>query len=157
MLHKIVDSINHSSDSSPVNLALDVGIEFLIRDGLGIEPANGMDDLPKLILVIAVFQLIVDVLQISNIQLSLSLHIQEGEVGPSSFLGEWAALHNRKSYNSGCEFLEESFEVQGISSGMIVDLLDEPIDELVFGVKSKCGGGEKNISNIRPSLPWVSI
>lgn len=51
-----------------------------------------MDDLPELILVIAVFQLIVNVLQISDIQLSLALHVQEGEVCPSSFLSKWTAL-----------------------------------------------------------------
>lgn len=38
-----------------------------------------------------------------------------------------------------------------------MDLLDEPIDELVFGVKSEGGGSEEDISDIGPSLPGVSI
>ena len=38
-----------------------------------------------------------------------------------------------------------------------MDLLDESKDELVFGVESEGGGGEENISDIRPSLPGVSV
>lgn len=51
-----------------------------------------MDDLPELILVIAVFELVVDVLQVGDIQLALALDVQQGEVRLSSLLSEWTAL-----------------------------------------------------------------
>jgi hypothetical protein len=70
-----------------------------------------VDDLPELILIIAVFELVVDVLQVGDIQLSLALDVQQGEVRLSSFLSEWTALSKLRSYDSDCEFLEESFEV----------------------------------------------
>lgn len=85
-----------SKQFSPLNLTLDVGVELLIRDGLSIESSNGMDDLPKLILIVAVFELIVNILEVGDVQLPLSLHVQQSEVGLSSLLTEWISLSHNK-------------------------------------------------------------
>ena len=87
---------SRSQQSSPLNFALDVTVELLIRDGFGIESANGMDDLPKLILIVAVFELVVNILEVGDVQLSLSLHVQKSEIGLSSLLAEWVSLNHSK-------------------------------------------------------------
>lgn len=38
-----------------------------------------------------------------------------------------------------------------------MDLLDEPEDELVLGVESEGGGGEEDVPDIGPPLPWVGV
>jgi hypothetical protein len=44
-----------SQESSFLNFTLDVSVELLPRNGLSVETSNGMDDLPELVLVVAVF------------------------------------------------------------------------------------------------------
>lgn len=55
-----------------------------------------MDDLPKLILIVAVFELFVNILKVGDVQLSLSLDIQKSEIGLSSLLTEWISLSHQK-------------------------------------------------------------
>ena len=104
-------NVNRSQESSPFNFALDVGIELLPCNGLGIESSNCVDDLPELVLVVAVFQLLVNILQIVNVQFTFSFNVQKGEVCLSSFIIEWASLNYSKSYDSCGKFPEESFKV----------------------------------------------
>lgn len=85
-----------SQKSSPLNFSLDVGIELFPGDGLGIVAANCVNDLPELVFIVAVFQLFVDVFKVSDVELAFSLNVQQGEVGLSSLLAEWAALNQIK-------------------------------------------------------------
>ncbi len=86
-------NVDWSQESSPLNFALDVGIELLPCDGFGIEPSNCVDDLPELVLVVAVFQLLVNILQIVNVQFTFCLNVQQGEVCLSSLIIEGASLN----------------------------------------------------------------
>ena len=45
-----------------------------------------MDDLPELVLTVAVFQLIVNILEVGDVELSFALDVEEGEVGFPSLL-----------------------------------------------------------------------
>lgn len=85
-----------SQQSSPFHLTLDVGIELLIRDGFSIESSNCMNDLPKLILIVAVFELLVYILEVTDVQFPLSLHVQKSKVCLSSLLTEWISLSHNK-------------------------------------------------------------
>ena len=51
-----------------------------------------MNDLPELIFVVAVSQLIVNQFQVSNVELSFRLSVQKGEVGSPSLFVEWVSL-----------------------------------------------------------------
>jgi uncharacterized membrane protein len=78
--------------SSLVDLPLDELVELLPADRLAAKPTNRVDDLHQLLIRIAVFQLLVDVAQVVQMKLALALHVQQGEVGASAFLREWATL-----------------------------------------------------------------
>ena len=62
-----------------------------------------------------------------------------------------------KKYDAGGELLQEGLEVEGLAVGGVVDLLDEPEDELVFGIESEGAGSEKDISCISSSLAGIGI
>lgn len=61
------------------------------------------------------------------------------------------------TYDSGGQLLKEAFEVQGVTSSVIVDFLDQSEDELVLGVKAEGRGSQEDISHICSPLAWVSI
>lgn len=116
-----------------------------------------MNDLPELVLIVAVFQLVVDVFKVGNVQLAFALNVEQGEVGSSSLFREGATLNRKQKYNSGGEFLKESFEVEGVASSLIMDLMEKSEDELVFGIETKSGSGEEDIPDISSPLARVSI
>ena len=45
-----------------------------------------MNDLPELVLSVAVFELFVNILEVGDVELSLALDVEEGEVGFPSLL-----------------------------------------------------------------------
>ncbi len=51
-----------------------------------------MDYLDKLVITVAVLELLADVSQVVQIEFSLSLHVQQGEVRSASFLVERISL-----------------------------------------------------------------
>ncbi len=69
-----------------------VFVEFFPWDGIGVVPSYCVDDFPELVLVVTVTQLAVNKFQVGDVELSLSLDVQQIEVGPPSVLGEGVAL-----------------------------------------------------------------
>jgi len=116
-----------------------------------------VNDLDQLVIGVAVFQLFVDVSQVVEVQLSLALHVQKSEVGLASLLREGVALNNNKKYDAGGEFFEESFKVEGVSTGGVIDFLEESEDKLVFGLKAEGAGSEEEFSDISPSLSGIGV
>ena len=146
-----------NGESSAVDLSLNEFVELVPADGLSSESADWVNYLDQLVIGVAVFQLIVDVSQVVEVQLSLALHVQKSEVGLASLLREGAALNNNKKYDAGGEFLEESFKVEGVSTGGVIDFLEKSEDKLVFGLKAEGAGSEEEFSDISPSLSGVGI
>lgn len=76
-------------------------------------------------------ELFIDVSQISQVQLTLSMSIQQNKVSLTTLFSEWVSDLVRK-------LSDESFEVQGVVLVGLVDLLDGPKDVFVFFMKPKC-------------------
>ena len=55
-----------------------------------------MDDVGELLRAVAVLQLLADVLEVVDVELSLALEIEDPEVGLTAFLGEGASLNRTK-------------------------------------------------------------
>lgn len=83
------------SDSSAVDLPLDELVELVPTDRLSSITTHRVDDFHQLVVGVAVLQLLADVPQVVEVQLSLGLHIQQSEVRSSAFLTEGVALHSQ--------------------------------------------------------------
>lgn len=62
-----------------------------------------------------------------------------------------------KKYDAVGELLEEGLEVESLAVGCVVDFLDEPEDEFIFGIKSEGASSEKDISCISSPLARIGI
>ena len=65
-----------SEESSLFDFSLDVGVELLPADGLSVIATHSVNDLPELVLIVAVFQLLVDVFKVGDGQLALAFNVQ---------------------------------------------------------------------------------
>lgn len=83
--------------SSAVDFPLNELIELVPADGLISVPTHRVDKLNELFLTVAVFELVVDVKQVVQVQLSLSLDVQECEVGTSTIFVEGVSLSVKES------------------------------------------------------------
>lgn len=81
-----------NAKSSSVDFLLDELVESVPWDSLSSIASHGVDDLNKLIISVPVFQLLTDVSQVVQIELSFSLHVQQGEVRSAAFLAERISL-----------------------------------------------------------------
>ncbi len=82
---------------SAINLPLDELVELLPTDGLIAISTDRVDELNQLLLSVAVLELVTDVLQVAEGQLTLALNVQKGEVGTSSLFVEGASLRGNES------------------------------------------------------------
>lgn len=64
-------------ESPSVNLPLDEFVELVPSDGLSSISSYRVHNLDELVVCVAVFQLLVDVSQIIEVQLSFALHVQQ--------------------------------------------------------------------------------
>ena len=85
------------SNSSPVHLPLDELVEFVPTDSLCTVAADGVDDFDKLVIVVAILELLIDVAEVVEVELALGLNVKESEVGASAFFAEGAALNREIS------------------------------------------------------------
>ncbi len=83
-----------SQQSSPFDFSLDVGVELLPADGFGIEATHCVDYFPELVFIVSVFELLVNILEVCDVQFPFALNVQQGEVGLPSLLREWVSLHH---------------------------------------------------------------
>ena len=90
------DAMRSNSCSSLVDLLLNKLVESVVADSLSSVSSNCMNDLNQLVVIVSVFQLVADVSQVVEVELSLSLNVQKGEVGPSSFFSKGTALNKSK-------------------------------------------------------------
>lgn len=75
-------------------------LDFLVNDsvvsvngdGLSSETTHSLNQLLEVIVCVAILELVVEVSHVVNIQFTLALGVQEGEVGSSSFLVVGVAL-----------------------------------------------------------------
>ena len=81
--------------SSFVDFSLDELVEFLPADVLGSISTDWVDYLDELIIIVSVLQLLVNISEVVQVQISLCLDVQKGEVSSSSFLTEWVSLNKR--------------------------------------------------------------
>lgn len=72
-----------------VDLPLDKLVPSLQTDVLGFVTANVLDDFQKLLVFVAVLQLVVDVTKVFKFQDFLALHVQQIESGFTADLTEW--------------------------------------------------------------------
>ena len=87
-MNDIVKSQNFSPFGDPSHIR----IELFIRNGVCIVSAYWMNDLPKLIFIVAILQLLIDKLQIGNVELPFSLEVQKTEMSLSAFFWERISL-----------------------------------------------------------------
>jgi len=80
------------SKLSAGQLLLNVLVELLKGNCLGVVTSNCVNDFPELVLAESVFELVVNVLEFINGELTSSLEVIQTEVSASSFLGEWRSL-----------------------------------------------------------------
>lgn len=73
--------------------SFNVGVEFFPADCFRVVSSYCMDDLQKLKLSVAVFQLVIDELQVLELQLSLAFVVNQVEGCVSTFFIEWIALN----------------------------------------------------------------
>jgi hypothetical protein len=78
-------------------------------------------------------ELLVDISQVSQVQFSFSVSVQQDEVCFSAFLG-------KRISNLVCEFSDEALEIKGISVVSLVDFLNGSVDKFVFLFESESLG-----------------
>lgn len=81
-----------NAKSSSVDFLLDELVKSIPGDSLSAIASHRVDDLNKLVIAVAVLELLADVSQVIEIELSLSLHVEQGEVGSAAFLAERISL-----------------------------------------------------------------
>ena len=91
-----INFIRRSKNSSSIDFSLDEFVEFLPGNSLSTVSSNWMNDLHKLLLGVAVFELLADVSQIVKVQFTFSLDVQQWEVSFSSLFAEGASLNTNK-------------------------------------------------------------
>ena len=72
-----------------------------------------MNDFHKLLLAIAVLELLADVSQIVDIQLAFALNVQQGEVSSSALLTKGASLHIKKCTILAVNYLRNCSKSRG--------------------------------------------
>lgn len=91
-----VGSLSNSiGDFSLGDLSLDEFVESVSRDCLSSVASHGVDEILELLIGVAVFELLVDVSHVVEVELSLSLGVQEVEVASSAFFVEGVSLNNK--------------------------------------------------------------
>ena len=70
-----------------------VSAELVHGDGVSFESSNGVNDFVQVVILKTVVELLVDVPQVSEIELALSVSVEQGEVSFSAFFGEWVTLN----------------------------------------------------------------
>lgn len=88
----VYDNADESQDSSPVDLSLDEFVELLPCDCLSSVAAHRVNYLDQLLFSVSVFQLIVDVAEIVQVEFALGLDVQKGEVSSTAFFVEGVSL-----------------------------------------------------------------
>jgi hypothetical protein len=87
----------------------------------------------QVLVIKTVVELFVDISQVSQIEFSFSMSVQQDEVCFSAFFGE-------RISNLVCEFSDEALEIKGISVVSLVDFLYGSVDEFVFLFESESLG-----------------
>ena len=91
--NKWMNVLNKSdSESSFGDLSLDISIEFIVWNSLSSKSSDGMDDFNKLLCAVSILELLINILKVMDVEFSLSLNIQKGEISSASFLVEWTSL-----------------------------------------------------------------
>jgi len=80
-----------NGQSSPFDFSLDEPVEFVPCDGFCSESTHRVNDFQQLLISIAVFELLIDVNQVREVELAFALNVQQCEVGFSALLCEGAA------------------------------------------------------------------
>jgi len=88
-MNRLCESDSHSSS---VDFSLDELVEFLPCDSFSSVSSNGVDDLDQLLVGVSVFELFVDISEVVEVEFSLGLNVEKGEVRLASLFGEGAAL-----------------------------------------------------------------
>ncbi len=84
-----------TKSSSSVNFSLNELVEFLPADSFSSISTDGVNYLDELIIIVSILQLLVNISEVVQIQISFSLHVQKSKVGSSSLLIEWVSLSKR--------------------------------------------------------------
>ena len=132
------------------NSARQVSAKLVHGNGISFKSSNCMNQVPKVVLFKPVVELLVNVSQVSHVQLSLSVSVQQNEMSFTTLFCEWVS-------DLLCEFSQKSLEVQCVAAVSFINFLDGSVDEFVFVLKSKCLGSHEDISHFGSSLSGISV
>lgn len=161
-MNYIFKSINQSSmfipfsfqltrvNSSLSNLRCHISAKLMHRNSISLKTSNRVQQVAQLMILKTIMQLLVNISQVCDVKLPLTMPVQQVKMSLSSLLSKWVT-------DLLCQLRHETLKVQSVTLIRIVNLLNQSEDEFILLVKSQCLGGYQNILHLCSSLSGISI